>query len=328
MLTQVTVTGADDAVYPADLVALSREFPFVEWGILMSVSRAGTPRYPSRKWMIGLENVAKQITRHSDKPLQLSAHFCGEVARHALLNKLHDFPVIERVQRIQINGYVPVLNDIVAFAKAMPCYQIILQVRAEAELQTAAIEATSGAMNLLFDPSGGRGIEPFKWPRAPCGDRMGYAGGITPDNVKDVVRRIYEDTGFTTGDFWIDLESGARDENDRFDLARVRKLLENVSPLIKSGCTVPTECAESTSGDLGVRCPVQRQAPYVKPDGVARSGKPAGTVSLTEAAEAYSVYAKRYGTSQSFERLHERGGFGYWELSELLGHEPKTWLSS
>lgn len=40
-LTRVTITGADDAVEPAELQALSHEFPFVEWGILHSYKRFG-----------------------------------------------------------------------------------------------------------------------------------------------------------------------------------------------------------------------------------------------------------------------------------------------
>lgn len=37
------------------------------------------------------------------------------------------------------------------------------------------------------------------------------------------------------------------------------------------------------------------------------------------------IESARYGAGQSAERLAERGGFGYWELTDLLGHEPKTW---
>ena len=51
-----TITGADDLVDPDDLVVLSREYPFVEWAILISASRAGTPRYPSSAWLERLQN--------------------------------------------------------------------------------------------------------------------------------------------------------------------------------------------------------------------------------------------------------------------------------
>ena len=121
MLTRVTVTGADDAVDPRALMALGVEFPFVEWGVLMSESRQGTPRYPTRRWMIGLENTAKDAMRTATA-MNLSAHFCGAVAREALAGRLHDLPVIERVRRIQVNGYAPPSPGLVSFARRMPSY--------------------------------------------------------------------------------------------------------------------------------------------------------------------------------------------------------------
>lgn len=59
---------------------------------------------------------------------------------------------------------------------------------------------------------------------------------------------------------------------------------------------------------------------------LARPKRPPGTIADHEARVAYAAYAKLYGTRQTFERLHERGGFGYQELTTLLGHEPKTWV--
>lgn len=56
-----------------------------------------------------------------------------------------------------------------------------------------------------------------------------------------------------------------------------------------------------------------------------RGPKPPGTVTWVEHLKAYEKYAALYGTSQSAERLVERGGFGYWEITDLLGHEPETW---
>ena len=50
-----------------------------------------------------------------------------------------------------------------------------------------------------------------------------------------------------------------------------------------------------------------------------------GTIAWAEHLTAWTVYARKYGNDQSAERLAERGGFGYDELVDLLGHEPKTW---
>lgn len=51
MLERVTITGADDSTDISQLVELSQEFPFVEWGILVSRRSEGGPRFPSREWI-------------------------------------------------------------------------------------------------------------------------------------------------------------------------------------------------------------------------------------------------------------------------------------
>lgn len=50
-----------------------------------------------------------------------------------------------------------------------------------------------------------------------------------------------------------------------------------------------------------------------------------GTISWEEHVEAWNDYARRYGRDQTAERLAERGGFGYGEITEHLGHPPRTW---
>lgn len=70
----------------------------------------------------------------------------------------------------------------------------------------------------------------------------------------------------------------------------------------------------------GRRAPVQRDT--------GKHGRPArsaGTIAWEEHLEAYAEYAGRFGNSQSAERIAQRGGFGYGELIEFLGHEPTTW---
>lgn len=73
-------------------------------------------------------------------------------------------------------------------------------------------------------------------------------------------------------------------------------------------------------------CICGRRAPVQAEYGKDRSRrKPPGTVTWAEHLEAYAAYAAQYGTQQSPERMAERQGFGYWEMTTLLGHEPTTW---
>lgn len=66
------------------------------------------------------------------------------------------------------------------------------------------------------------------------------------------------------------------------------------------------------------RAPVQRDRDR---------GKPAGSISWGEHLEAWNYYASRW-PGQSAERIAERGGFGYGELQQFLGHDPVTWKAN
>lgn len=225
-LTRVTITGADDRVDPAALAALSWDFPFVEWGILFSRSREGSSRYPGQEWRARLFDT---WSRPSGWNMKLAAHFCGSIARSFLAGD--DAPLDDlsaHYRRLQLNGWGPgarfpdlALRDDREF---------VLQVRSAEHLQEAtnAAAAVTASVSALWDCSGGRGVEPSDWPAAPDGLRIGYAGGIGPDNVTDVLRTL----GFERGDYWIDMESGVRTD-DRFDLDKVRKVLEAASPFIQ-----------------------------------------------------------------------------------------------
>jgi len=54
-------------------------------------------------------------------------------------------------------------------------------------------------------------------------------------------------------------------------------------------------------------------------------GSVSGSITWAEHEEAWREYANQFGSSQSAERLAERGGFDWHELLLLLGHEPTTW---
>ena len=220
MITGVTISGADDSVDPSALVALSAEFPFVEWAILLSDKRLGTPRYPSRDWMARLL---------SGPPLRLAAHLCGQHTRNFLTTGtsfLH-----ERFARIQVNGWRR--PEAEALDNMRHEKRLILQCRSEDTLQQVANDAAAlGNADVLFDPSGGRGIESFRYPPTPYGCHLGFAGGIGPENVCDVVGEISMGAGVRP-DFWIDMESGVRDQHDAFSLGRVRLLLGQVAGLMK-----------------------------------------------------------------------------------------------
>lgn len=52
------------------------------------------------------------------------------------------------------------------------------------------------------------------------------------------------------------------------------------------------------------------------------AGHEPGTVTWSEHLQAWKQYARDGHRSLSAERINERGGFGYSEITKLLGHAP------
>ena len=208
----ITFTGADEASDIAGMLELAALYP-IEWGILFSPARQGNqPRYPSYNF----------IYRLFHRRLCLSAHLCGGHSESLLANSetLVD-SMLGEFFRVQVNTTLRGIDTtkLLEWAEAIdPDLQPILQCRGafpdEADVQW------------LFDASGGRGIAPAAWPE-PGEDIdavRGYAGGLNPDNVAAAVAVI----GAKDDNYWLDMETGVRDENDRFSLAKCRAVCEAV----------------------------------------------------------------------------------------------------
>lgn len=230
MLTRVTITGADDQVDPRELVAFSTRYPFVEWGVLFSTSRAGQSRYPTEDWVWSL---ARAVGR---RPVHLAAHLCGACARDTLngvRSRIDDLPLT--FDRIQLNGYEELTDAFCGMVssptdEAGPEY--ILQARTPEGLATATRDRRRLRRgSILVDPSGGRGLDARPmWADVETGDGwIGFAGGITPSNVVGAVASL---TRRKSGPFWIDMESGVR-RDDRFDLALAVEVLARAEPFVR-----------------------------------------------------------------------------------------------
>lgn len=240
----LTITGADDQVDPFKLIELSKEFPFVEWAILHSYTRQGLARYPSIDWLDAFRMEA------GDKKVNLAAHLCGEWSRRVQGAHVASLPS-PIYRRIQLNGALsPLLGNFLWCARTaltMRGRQIILQARSEEMLADFVQDAHHNNANsdvyegglpplsVLYDSSGGRGAYTGKWTTflgRSTEVEVGYAGGIRPSNIVETLETI---TGLRKAaddvrPFWIDMETGVRDEKDRFDLKRVRDVLEKAAP--------------------------------------------------------------------------------------------------
>lgn len=228
MIERVTITGADDSIRPEELTKLSAEFPFVEWGILVSAKNYGTERFPSMNW------IDRLFEAKLDNPnMVLSMHLCGTYVRQLLkgcgyfVERMSDFEgVFDRVQINTHNIKHDFHAEFVHFIQAAKEFEFIFQYDEENKATVEQISTFAEARtSLLFDASGGRGLLPGAWPLPLNGIKCGYAGGLSPENLQAQIQLIEEKVGDTP--IWIDMETHVRSLDDAvFDLYKVRKCLE------------------------------------------------------------------------------------------------------
>jgi hypothetical protein len=236
ILDRVTVTGADDSVEPKDLIPLGQRFPFVEWGILLSKSSEGQPRFPTVGWT---ERFFGMVEGFSDTPWKsVSGHLCGRWVRDLCAGNpafwIERPTIATRFDRIQLNFHAIVheINPDV-FMSALPAGNApglgyIFQLDdVNNNLLDLVREAGVNAWP-LFDTSGGAGVLPRSWP-APSAAYCGYAGGLSPENVEEHLNKI-DDVCDPWQRIWIDVETRVRSADDRqFDLDKVARFLERAS---------------------------------------------------------------------------------------------------
>ena len=222
----LTITGADDSVNQGELVALSKDYPFVEWGVLFSSSQAGEKRYPSKNWRDSLYATTMSTT----VPVNLSAHVCGKMTDKVLeLQEVltTEFDLFYR--RIQFNR----TNDgnqkelIQYIVQSMTACILPFNSNTKDILGSIRKDLAKN-ISLLFDSSGGSGSVVELWPEhIPEFKLCGYAGGINEDNVETHLTSLTRRYG--SNPFWIDLETGARDLENNFSVPIVERILQKAA---------------------------------------------------------------------------------------------------
>ena len=183
----VTLTGADDSIKPEELIPISKKYPFVEWGILLSKISEGTNRFPSLKWQ-------QELYDTTIRNMNFSGHICGRWVREickgdwSFYKKRHFYSMYERFQ-LNFHAQVHSLNaEAFLSGEFPPNVEFIFQL--DNVNNHLLLEARKQGLicNGLFDISGGAGILPNEWQKS--WEYMGYAGGLSPDNLEEQLGRI------------------------------------------------------------------------------------------------------------------------------------------
>lgn len=237
-LQRVTITGADSNTNIEQMAQFSALFPYVEWGILLSNSQQGSPRYPSKEWM-------KQLLQALPQSAHVSLHFCGQYVRSYTSGGnsiLHDYPDLWAFAgRYQLNFHGQSMPS--------PASQVGLEYRLRRDYPKPCIfqldgteneqlfrESLSNKLNVmpLFDTSSGAGESPQWWPVAifhedgtATAERAnlishGYAGGLSPNNITRELPFI--DRASCGANYWVDMETHVRSQIDGEDVLDMQKV--------------------------------------------------------------------------------------------------------
>ncbi|MFA5490800.1 MAG: hypothetical protein WC284_16595 [Candidimonas sp.] len=227
-LTSLTISGPDDNVDIKSLYEISKEFPFIEWGILRSYKTK--PRYPSDEWIrefLNAVNPPKLVPR-IHRP-SVSFHLCGQLCADVLNGKEINLNGSSRVQ-INTMGIINFENTKSINLQNLKRFnqKKILQIpNGDYDIVKEIENHNFSDISFLIDPSGGQGIEitKFTTTKRP----FGLAGGLNEHNIVDKIKqwkKIHKSRSI-----WIDLESGVR-TNDKFDLDKVVRIANLIKPHI------------------------------------------------------------------------------------------------
>lgn len=233
ILKQVTVTGVDDSIEPQKLVDISQTYPFVEFGILCSKNSTGYPRFPSRQWF-------DRMYKTKEYGVHLSMHLCGSWVRSLMVDGAVFGDWISAYfcmfDRVQLNFHAEPMMvgtgfKFIGALKGLNTLPIIFQMDGVNEHLYRFALANRVKAYPLYDLSGGNGLLPEKW-LAPQGDYCGYAGGLSPDNLKENLGKLSGIVGNTP--IWVDAETHLRSNDDKqFDISKVIRFLDVAEPFVR-----------------------------------------------------------------------------------------------
>eukprot|EP00601_Ochromonadales_sp_CCMP2298_P003555 CAMPEP_0173175806 /NCGR_PEP_ID=MMETSP1141-20130122/4110_1 /TAXON_ID=483371 /ORGANISM="non described non described, Strain CCMP2298" /LENGTH=271 /DNA_ID=CAMNT_0014098077 /DNA_START=35 /DNA_END=846 /DNA_ORIENTATION=- len=224
-LRAIGFCGVDDSVSPQLLRILSDKYPWVEWAVLFRTDLEGQPRYPTWAWV---ETLSSLCLEAGEAPkMRLAGHLCADRCQEVLEGKSAFVLQLHALgyRRVQVNAtaansvsvdpsrlaeYAQNIRNCMLDA---PEVEFIIQCNAETQpIYQQLLDAPEPNMSILYDASCGKGVRVSSFPSPalfpiPCG----YAGGIGPDCIADILAGVAAATASCPDQpVWIDMESSLR----------------------------------------------------------------------------------------------------------------------
>ncbi len=222
MLDGISFIGIDEKtdLDKLNLVAEISDGPEIEFGVLYSESKMsqGHKRYPSKKWV---ENFTDVFWKGKIPSYSTSLHLCGSAIEKYLDKDQYLVDLVNQFDRVQLNfsmdKFKPdeLTEKLFALEKVVDSVTVLQFNKSKAafvESFTKQVKLPSRLLyNILFDGSGGFG-RVLEAPQKPIdGFYCGYAGGIGPETVLDIITKIDKVVGNEY--YYIDMESKIREDD-------------------------------------------------------------------------------------------------------------------
>lgn len=226
-----TLTGVDEFTDLSKLEEISFCYPFVEWGVLLSSSEnrlENGNRYPSLNWL--KENLPKLKLISEKTGCSIALHVCGKETKFLLEQNKNSIALelISFVNRLQIN-FIYKEHQVLQLEKLCAIYpNKIFITQHNQKNKDLYLKIKANNHQVLFDESGGRGIECASWEQNLKGKICGYAGGLGLDNIEVQLKNIKK---IANDNFWIDMEGKIRN-SDKLDINICENILYCVSKII------------------------------------------------------------------------------------------------
>lgn len=225
-----TLTGADEDCTSEQILKLSVDRPWLEWGLLWSPRRSGSSRYPSLHW------ISDTLRALASAGVRSSVHLCHEGVDAFIEHEPTLMKALSAAGRVQLNfNFIRTPWDLRSLDGVISTFGRPVITQHNTGNQEMSLELLAANHQILFDSSGGRGTRPSHWPAPLTGKMCGYAGGLGPEVISDALPGIEQASA--GHDHWIDMESGLRDAQGRLCWARCETVAAQVDRWLSSTAT-------------------------------------------------------------------------------------------
>lgn len=235
-LKTIVCSGANESTEISSLLAMMKKYPKAELGIQMSGKKAsfGTARY----WWF--QDLCREI--HIQKleiPVALHINsdwvedFCQGNCASELLGMLHYMQSYGKtcVRRVQLNFKIgrekePNMKKMLNLMREFPFYRFILSYNQANESYIKELYNRRVRFDCLYDGSFGEGVMPDTRLAPPFGEDVfqGYAGGLSPENVRQELDKIAQVVP-EDREIFIDAEGKLKGEDGKFSTEKAEKYI-------------------------------------------------------------------------------------------------------